>query len=80
MNETLKAIIQSDKPTEETVKIETFRQIVREKQYQELDGVAIDMQTANLVCNVYDRLSEKNREKLMELPFHVIGKICWRLI
>jgi len=73
MSETLEAIIESDK-------IETFRQIVREKQYQEIDGVTIDMQTANLVCNVYDKLNEKNREKLMNLPFHVIGRLCWDLV
>ena len=62
MSETLEAIIESDK-------IETFRQIVREKQYQEIDGVTIDMQTANLVCNVYDVVAH------LTLPFVCCGPV-----
>lgn len=44
-------------------RIEAFRHIVSEKAYAKIDGVMIDMTSAHLTMQVYDRLSEHNQQK-----------------
>ena len=47
----------------EPKRIQKLRQIVREHQYQKIDGSIIDATSAHAMLLVYDNLSPVNREK-----------------
>jgi hypothetical protein len=61
-------------------KIEQFRAIVEARSYAEIDGIVIDMQSANAVCTVYDALNEANRVKFCSVPADKMVTIAWKLI
>jgi hypothetical protein len=44
------------------------------------DGELVDMQTANVIVQVYDRLNEQNRETLMSKKVATIAHICWKAV
>jgi hypothetical protein len=46
-------------------RIEKLRAIVEAKSFMEIEGVPVDMQSANVVVQVYDALNEENRATLM---------------
>lgn len=46
-------------------RIEKLRAIVEAKTFMEIEGVPVDMQSANVVVQVHDRLNEQNQAALM---------------
>jgi hypothetical protein len=55
-----------------------MQNIVDSKSMGEVDGMPIDIQTANLFIKVYNRLQkEANRERLMNGPIMVVYKTIW---
>lgn len=46
-------------------RIEKLRAIVEAKSFMEIEGVPVDMQSANVVVQVHDALNEENQATLM---------------
>lgn len=61
-------------------RIDTLRQIVDRHQHQEIDGMIVDVQTANLLIQVYDALSEGNKAKFDDLPLDRLVDLGWRSV
>jgi hypothetical protein len=60
--------------------IESFRAIVKDKAARMIDGVFVDMMTAQAVVLVYDAISEDNKIKYMNLSVSRIGSIAWKAV
>lgn len=59
-------------------RLQQMQNIVESKSMGEVDGMPIDIQTANLFIKVYNRLEkEANRERLMNGPIMVVCKTIW---
>ena len=58
----------------------TLVNIVRRKQYKKIDGVMVDMQTANLILKVWDALGSSNRKKFEKLPIKQMANVSWKLM
>lgn len=43
------------------------------------EATLVDMQTANLILQVIDQLSDTNRERYLTAPVDQMGQIAWRL-
>ena len=66
------------------ITIEDFRRIVKNKAYEEFDGVLVDMLTANMMVTIYDALSVENQFRLDALlatkPIAIVTGMCWKLV
>ena len=60
--------------------IDQFRRIVKNRQFEIIVGQVVDIQTANCIVTVYDKLSLDRQERLMNLQIEGISKICWSLV
>lgn len=61
-------------------RIEKLRAIVEAKSFMEIEGVPVDMQSANVVVQVYDALSEENRATLMNrATISGVIDIAWKV-
>lgn len=60
--------------------IEKVRNIVKNNQFEEIDGVLVDLFTANAIITVYDALSEENKKHLAGLPIAKAGLVCLKLV
>ena len=60
--------------------IETMKRIVRERQYEEINGVIVDMQTANMITTIYDKLNKKNKKKFSKLNLFTMVNVGWKII
>ena len=47
---------------------------------REIDGVLLDAQTANLIVNVYEKITEAQRAKLDALSLERVAALCWKLV
>jgi hypothetical protein len=71
--------------TQETIcgnpedRIEAFRRIVRNHQYEKIDGTMIDGFTASVVVQVYDALNETNKAKFASMPAGRMGIVAYKL-
>ena len=54
--------------------------IVKRKQHQKIDGVLVDMQTANLILKVWDALNSSNRKKFEKLSIKKMADVAWKLM
>lgn len=54
--------------------------IIKDRSAKEIDGVLVDVQTANAIVTVADGLSEENRAKLLAMPIGKMGLIAWKLV
>ena len=54
--------------------------IVKRKQHQKIDGVLVDMQTANLILKVWDAINTSNRKKFEKLPIKKMVNVAWKLV
>lgn len=61
-------------------KLFIMREIVKQKQAEEYLGVLVDMQTANLIVQVWENLNEKNRKKFGSLSIEKMGRLAWELV
>lgn len=60
--------------------IEQLREIVKNHQYQKIDGVIVDVMTASAILTVYDSINETNKEKYSKLPITKMADVAWKLI
>ena len=54
--------------------------ILKRKQHQKIDGVLVDMQTANLILKVWDALNSSNRKKFEKLSIKKMADVAWKLM
>ena len=54
--------------------------ILKRKQHQKIDGVLVDMQTANVILKVWDALNSSNRKKFEKLPIKKMADVAWKLM
>jgi len=54
--------------------------IVKRKQYQKIDGVLVDVQTANVILKVWDALNSSNRKKFEKLSIKKMANVSWKLV
>ena len=54
--------------------------ILKRKQHQKIDGVLVDMQTANVILKVWDALNSSNRKKFEKLPVKKMANVAWKLV
>jgi len=59
--------------------IRKVKDIIEKKQYAKIDGVSIDLQTANLISTVYDNLGESNQERYSKMPIKQMISIAMKL-
>lgn len=60
-------------------RIDAFRRIVTECQYAKIDGAMIDLFSANCVVQIYDVLSDMNKEKYAALPANKMALVALKL-
>lgn len=60
--------------------IKTMKRIVENRQYEEIDGIAVDMQTANMIYTIYSKINKKNKKKFAKLSLNKMVAIGWKII
>jgi hypothetical protein len=60
-------------------RLAAFRQIVADKSYAKIDGTAIDLTTANIVCQAHDALNPDNQAKFRALPTVKMALVALKL-
>lgn len=61
-------------------KLSVLKEIVDQFGYQEIDGVIVDVQTANVILKVYNALSEENKAKFINTDIVKMSDIAWSLV
>lgn len=61
-------------------RIEAIREVVANCQYAKIDGSAMDLFTANAICQVYDALSDANKAKFAANKAPIMAKIAFKII
>lgn len=65
-------------------RLSAFRTIVEEKQFAKIDDEMIDLFSASFVMEVYNKLSEANKEKVMQKimikPAAEVAMFCFNLV
>lgn len=62
-------------------KLDKLRQIVSEHQYQKIDGVIVDVVTANAILTIYDAMKkEENKEKYLSMDIRKMASVAWKFL
>ena len=61
-------------------KINQFKEIVRTHSAKEIEGVLVDVQTANAIVTVYEALGAENKKKFINSSVHKMAHTAWKLI
>ena len=64
----------------EMSRIDALRWVLEHHQCALVEGVAVDVQSANAIVTVYDNLSEKNKPKFLAMPIGKMGDVAWQVI
>jgi hypothetical protein len=62
------------------LKLGQLKRIVENFGHDEIEGVIVDVQTANIILKVYEALSETNKEKFINSPIEKMSSIAWSLV
>ena len=60
--------------------IKDIGSIIGKKQSKKIDGVLVDMQTANVIMKVWNALNKSNRKKFEKLPIKKMANVSWKLV
>jgi hypothetical protein len=60
--------------------IAACRKIVAECSYAQVDGVTVDLFSANTIVQVYDALNPGNRAKMGALPIEKMARLAFKLV
>lgn len=60
--------------------VEAARRVKANSQYEKVDGVLLDLTTANAIVAVADALSPDSRSKLESMDIERAARICWKLV
>ena len=62
-------------------KLGKLRQIVSEHQYQKIDGVIVDVATANAILTIYDAMKKnENKEKYLSMDISKMASVAWSIL
>jgi ribosomal protein L20A (L18A) len=61
-------------------KIDQLKQIVSDFSMGEVEGVEVDVQTANAIVTVYNALGSENKERFINSPIEKMASISWQLV
>jgi len=61
-------------------RMNAIRTVVHESQFAKIDGVMMDLFTASIICQVYDALSDANKEKFANHPAPAMANIAYKLV
>lgn len=76
-------VVYVDSPQDE---VEAIRQVAEKRQFATVKtsgkkkGVLVDLWSASMFMNVYDNLSEENRQKLAAMPLDRKIGVCYHII
>ncbi|MDI5941450.1 hypothetical protein [Micromonospora sp. DH13] len=56
--------------------IDTLRRIVADRQHAKIDGVLVDLWSANVTVLIWDHLRDDKRQRLLTLPSHELILRC----
>ena len=59
--------------------IEAAARVVETGQAEEIDGVLLDIQTANVITQVYEALGPANKILFSQMKPETAGKVAWKL-
>ena len=62
-----------------TDRIAAIREVVTNKQYAKVDGCMADLFTASIVCQIYEALNDKNKQKFASYSWPVMANIALKL-
>lgn len=60
--------------------INKIKDIADNFSHDEIGGVLIDAQTANVILTVYNALSDQNKEKFLLLDINKMAQLAWKLV
>lgn len=63
-------------PVGDPTLIDTLRRVVTEHQHAKINGVLVDVWSANVTVIVWDRLKPEHRQRLLTLPAHELILRC----
>ena len=76
----IEGAVEIDMPEDKALtRIEQIRKVLATKSFAKIEGVLMDMQTANLVCSIYDRLNPTNQDKLSQMSLPHMVDTCWKV-
>ena len=59
--------------------INKIKRIAKTSQAEKIDGVLVDMQTANLIVQVYSSVNSKTKKRMEKLPIIKITNVIWKI-
>lgn len=60
-------------------RIEKMKQIVANHQAERMDGMLVDVSSANVYVTIYEALNEKNQKSLDSLDLYKAMQLVWDL-
>ena len=60
--------------------IKAIANVVKKRQAKKIDGMLMDLTTANAVMKVYKALNRSNKKKFAELPLRKMVTVTWKLV
>ncbi|MFA5153238.1 MAG: hypothetical protein WC554_11805 [Clostridia bacterium] len=66
-------------PDPPEARIGALRQIVNDCQYAKIDGIMVDLFTANTIVQIYNALNDANKAKYSRLPVYRMADIAFKL-
>ena len=79
-NEMARAVRSIPKPDPKLSTIGKIRQVVKDKQYNRINGVFMDLMTASIIIQVYDALNETNKVKFAAMKVQKMADIAFKII
>jgi len=61
-------------------KIKDIEQVLKKRSAKKIDGMYMDMTTANAIMTVYKALNTSNRKKFEKLPLKKMVDVTWKLV
>lgn len=55
-----------------------LKKIVLQSSATKVNGYFIDLQTANLIFNFYEKISPSNQKKIVQIPIENVALKLWR--
>ena len=60
--------------------IKDIEQVLKKKSAKKIDGMYMDMTTANAIMTVYKALNRSNKKKFEKLPLTKMVDVTWKLV
>ena len=60
--------------------IKDIEQVLKKRQAKKIDGMYMDMTTANAIMTVYKALNQSNKKKFAKLPLKKMVDVTWKLV